>query len=393
MQRLRHSALWVCLAFGWLAGCASAPAAPAQTSGSVAQRRLALTEDARHSRGQSDRAPEVRIIAGGDVIYGRYLKRGLRRAGGPDPFAAIADRLRAADLAILNLETPLTDVEPVIRPSAYGKWLKFRGPTAFARTLADSGIDVAILANNHAEDCGKQGIQDTMSSLSTAGITHIGTSLDGGDPFEPVQLPLDGRDVWMVAATAKRNRGKPRPGAWIPVAYGTIAQLTEWLPARVRALREGHPGRTIIVSLHWGAGFEARIHPGQIRLAHAVIDAGADVILGHHAHILQAIEQHGDGLIIYGMGNLVFDMRDRRGRRTALFDLTLRRRDGRLRAAALTVHPLVIPNMRRGPQPARPDQHEDILKPIARPARKRFKTAVSATDDGLQWRWVRPESE
>src|SRR5690606_9051287 len=104
----------------------------------------------------------------------------------------------------------------------------------------------------------------------------------------------------LLAATAKRNRGKPRPGQWIPVAYMTIAEMQSTLPDRVRALRAERPHDTIVVSLHWGAGGERPIHPGQRALAHAIIDAGADLILGHHAHLLQAVEARGEGLIVYG---------------------------------------------------------------------------------------------
>jgi len=368
-----------------LGACASAqPTAPQEPPTPAVVRRALAAPEAAPRRASEETPPSLRLMAGGDVVFARYIRGELRFVGGPDPFVHLRPLFRAADLAVINLETPLTDVLPRTRRTRFGD-LFFRAPPEMLDHLVDAGIDLAITANNHAEDCGEAGLADTIARLSAAGIAHAGTAADG-DPLAPVTVEVDGVRIAVVAATSKRNRGRPRPGQAIPVAYLSIADSIERLPPIVRALREAGDHDLVVVSLHWGAGGERRVHPRQIELAHAVVDAGADLVLGHHAHILQAVEAYGDGFVVYGMGNLVFDMRDRYGRETALFDLRLAPWGHRWRVERLIIRPFLIDAPTEPPHPVGGEEARRLLAPVAGASERRFDTPLTAVGDTLVWR-------
>ena len=346
--------------------------------------RRALDDPSAAPRRAEHTAPRaLRLVAGGDIIFGRYIHGTLQFAGGPEPFVHLAPLFRAADLAVVNLETPITDADPPSKRSHAG-WLTFRAPPERTADLVDAGLDLLITANNHAEDCGPAGIADTRRHLDAAGLAHVGTHPDG-DPFAPVTLDIGGLRVAVLAATSKRNRGRPRPGERVPVAYLTLDDTLAQLPDRVRAVRARGEHDLVIVSLHWGAGGERHVHGKQIAIARALIDAGADLILGHHAHILQAVERYGDGFVVYGMGNLVFDMREREGRETALFDLTLAPRGARWRVERLVVHPFIYDTPKTPTRPATAEEAGIILAPVARDSRVRFDTHLVREGDTLVW--------
>ncbi|MCA9513528.1 MAG: CapA family protein, partial [Myxococcales bacterium] len=327
----------------------------------------------------------LRVVAGGDIIFGRYLRGGLRFAGGPDPFEHIRPWFREADVAFLNLETPVTDVEPKVIRRYFGFDLKFRAPSSSVAALVAAGIDVVSTANNHAEDIGEEGLADTLRHLGAAGIVAVGTSAEG-DPLAPVVFERGGVRIGIIAATAKRNRGSPRPGERLSVAYLTMDQMLAELPPRVRALRESGRVDTVWVSLHWGSGGERPVGKRYQAIAHAVVEAGADLVLGHHAHILQAVEAYGDGFIVYGMGNLIFDMRDLYGRETALFDLEMGRGgDARWRVERLVVRPFLIKDPSSPPAPVTGAEARHVLDPVRRLSRGTHGTAVEYEGDALVW--------
>ncbi len=365
------------------AACASLPEVP------TPMRRPPAVERGRERVPTEAGAARLRVVAGGDVMFGRYVFRTLVPSGGDRPFEQLAPVTRAADLALVNLETPLSDVDPdeLVRARKLPlRHLRFRAPTRYAGALADAGVDVAVLANNHAEDCGEAGLAETLLALEGAGVGAVGASV-GGDPLAPLVLDVSGVRVAVLAATTRRNRGTPKPGQSVPVAFLTTSEMLEVLPARVRALREGG-AEVVLVTLHWGGEFTAWPNRRQQQLARALVDAGATAVLGHHAHVLQPVEAWGDGIILYNMGNLVFDMVRIDGRRGAAFELTLARAPGAAgwRAEALVVHPLLTRRPGGAPALATGAEADAILDPLAQGSRARFETPLERVGDTLRWR-------
>ncbi|MFQ5880117.1 MAG: CapA family protein [Dehalococcoidia bacterium] len=247
----------------------------------------------------------VTLAAVGDVMLGRGVGDLARDQGRRYPLAEVAGVLGRADIAFANLEAPLTDVG---RPQV--KDFVFRADPASADALAWSGIDVVSLANNHAMDYGGQGLLATIDALDEAGIDHVGAGADGGDAYRPLVVTVRGLRIAFLAyvnvpddsvsgfSTRGVAAGPSAPG----VAWGT-AQTIGRDVERARVMAD-----LVVVSLHSGYEYQEMPNDLQVELAHAAVDAGAHLVLGHHPHVLQGLESYGDGLIAYSLGNFVFDL-------------------------------------------------------------------------------------
>jgi len=334
-------------------------------------------------------APSMTLVMGGDVMVGRYMGKRLREHGNGDPFKDMSALLQRGDLTLVNLESPVSDVDPRVvtrakNPPRYS--VRFRVPTRYAAMMKAHGIDVAVLANNHTEDCRLPGVADTTAALDAAGLAHVGASATDS-PFTPRMVQSNGHTVIVWAATIFRNLGKPRPGKHLPVAYKSFRDLKKWLPKQVRKSRTAHPKALVVVSLHWGGEWSNRPTGGQTRLGRALIDAGANVIMGHHTHLLQPVQAYKEGLILYNMGNLVFDILRPDGRQSAVFEAQFSpTSQGGWRAERLALHPIQLRKLKAGPRPATPDEARRILNPIQRASEKRFDTPMEWVDDTLVWR-------
>lgn len=213
---------------------------------------------------------------------GEDVERGARGDRGVPagyPFHAVRERLAAVDLAIGNLECVAS---PRGFPSPGGT--RLRAPVAVIDTLAAAGFDVVGIANNHVMDFGREAFLDMRARITAAGLTPIGDGTLSADP-EPVIV----REV----------RG---------VAIGFLA-FSDVLVDKARAdvARASREVDVLVVVNHWGREDWSDALGVQRELAHALIDEGADVVVGAHAHVLQPEEWYREKLIYYGLGNFVFD--------------------------------------------------------------------------------------
>ena len=324
------------------------------------------------------------LTAGGDVMFGRYSEAGYREVGGANPFAMISGELSRSDLSFVNLESPLMDGHPARRPTA-PRGLVFRGEAYRAQQLVDAGVDVVTLANNHTEDLRMAGVQSSLEILEQVGLASFGAAAEG-DPFAPAVLEHEGIPVLFFGATTRRNLGEPGKDQWIPSAYRHWRWLKDEMPARVRKAREEFPNALIFVSMHWGEEYVTSAPREHQRLAHTVIDAGANGVLGHHPHVLQPVEVYRGAPILYSMGNLVFDQRGLSKRRSALFTMEWTRSatDG-WQLAGLELIPLMLPGGHDGPSLASPEQARPILDGAIQGARAQG-TALTERNGRLYWR-------
>lgn len=212
-------------------------------------------------------------------------------------FAATKPLLRGADVAIGNLETALTEREN----DWIDKQYRFRDPPGVADALAGAGFDLVSLANNHSMDYGPQGLADTLAALERAGVRAHGAGQDLQAAREPVIIELP--NGLRLAFLAYSNTFPERFWA-TPDSPGTAFGRREHLVADVAEARglSDH----VVVSFHWGREKMQSLRGYQPMLAHAAIDAGASLVLGHHPHILQGVERYNDGLIFYSLGNFAF---------------------------------------------------------------------------------------
>lgn len=266
--------------------------------------------------------PELIISAvgdctlGGDPRNGQYdaFRHTLEANGGDWAyfFSGAAEYTAVDHLTIANLEGPLTDSD-----SSQDKLFAFRGDPSYAKILSQGGIEVVSLANNHAMDFGNQGYADTLEALEAEGVA-------ASDVGKPV---IHRSGEWVIGiATAK---------------FPTKSRI-EKLQADIAQLRDA--GCHIIIAvMHWNEeGAEAPL-PSGIDAGHAAIDAGADVVVGHHPHILQGIEVYNGRLIVHSLGNFVFGgNRKPDERETAIFQMRWLEVDGSLRPDAFRIIPYTV---------------------------------------------------
>ncbi len=239
--------------------------------------------------------PTVTLALLGDLMLGRGVDPQ------PDSLAYLSPDLTSADLALANLESPLASgVDQSVNP-ALG--YNLCASSARADLLPAWGLDLLSLANNHSLDCGPDGPTGTRSSLEAAGITPIGPGV------EPVYRKVNGLQLAFLA-------------------FDDISSPLDE-NAAVQAIRSTHAaGALVIVSVHWGAEYQAGASDRQKTLAQEFADAGAALIWGHHPHVLQPaawIETAwGKTLVLYSLGNALFDQGGLDDtRRSALVLLTL----------------------------------------------------------------------
>lgn len=248
----------------------------------------------------------VRLVFGGDVMLGRTVSAGIRRFGPHYPLRGVASHFRDADLAIVNLECALTDSPQHWKgePKAF----YFGAPLSAVNALADAGIDIVSLANNHILDFDFKGLADTLGQLHAQGICNAGAGSDIGQALAPVVIERGGVRFGMVAMCdhqAAFAATTDRPGmAYIDFADETEAiELMRKALAPVLAARADWP----ILSLHWGPNMVPEPSPAFRRIAHAAIDMGWKILFGHSAHVFHGIELYRGCPILYAAGDLVDD--------------------------------------------------------------------------------------
>jgi len=247
----------------------------------------------------------ISLMAVGDIMLGRLVGEKARQTGGLYPFEYVVDLLGRGDIVFGNLECPFsTDGVPNnTKPSE----LLLRADPEMGYRLSKAGFSIVSLANNHIFDYGAEAFQDTIRILRERGIHYVGAGLNEREARTPVVLNVKGLKVGFIAYTYAYPARGTNPGC----AYAdphAIRNDIEVLRAKADVL---------VVSLHDGIEFTDYPLPRIHKLAHRMIDWGAHLILGHHPHTLQGIEEYKDGLIAYSLGDFVFDNADEDIRKAA----------------------------------------------------------------------------
>jgi len=224
-----------------------------------------------------------KIIAVGDVFIN--TKSGTLR-----PFSTeIETFFQSGSCVLINLETVLID-----NGQPQKKAVPIRTNSGMANYLQETGISVVNLANNHSLDYGLEGFEATLSALDAAEVEYIGVLHDGKQ--KPFLFQENGCKFGILGYTigCRQNYASP------------IARVDEQeIIQNIRDLKSEHIDR-VIINMHWGEEYVAYPSPEQQQLARSLIDHGADVIIGHHPHVVQGIEIYKSGVIFYSLGNFNF---------------------------------------------------------------------------------------
>ena len=240
------------------------------------------------------------VIITGDILLAGRIGSFIEKKGPAAPFAHVRSIIASADLAIGNLECPLATIG---RPA--DKEYAFRAHPAAAAALVDAGFDIMTLANNHSVDYGPEALLETLTTLRKAKLTTVGAGEDlararrwvvverGSPPVKIAVLAFS--NMFPKEFYARKQRAGTNP-AYLAFVKEDIAA------ARKRA-------DVVIAIFHWGDELSDTPSWKQRVLAAAAAEAGADLVVGHHSHVLQGMEVRGRTLIIYSLGNFLFPSR------------------------------------------------------------------------------------
>jgi poly-gamma-glutamate capsule biosynthesis protein CapA/YwtB (metallophosphatase superfamily) len=210
---------------------------------------------------------------------------------------AVREYLEGADLALANLENPVLK-NAVWHPEG----TTFHGDLRLFSLLEKAGVDGVTLANNHVLDAGVPGLSETLGHLDRAGIAHAGAGMDLNTAREPMVFDLGGVKVGVL------NYQNVPSYEWAWAAEGTPGTA----PLEIELVQEDiarlKPKVDVVVVMpHWGNEYTATPEPGQVDLAHQMVEAGADLVVGGHAHWAKGVEVYREKPVFYGVGNFLFD--------------------------------------------------------------------------------------
>lgn len=324
----------------------------------------------------------------------RAYVRLAERVAGPIPQPAgfgwpWGDALAVLDhfspcVRVINLETSIT------RSSGFapGKAVCYRMDPANIACLTAARPDACALANNHALDFGRQGLTDTLTALSRAGLRPAGAGENAASAGAPAVIGVPGGGRVLVFSCVTPSSGTPpgwaatasRPG--VDVLPDEPGAAADRLIGRVQHAKR--PGDLAVVSLHWGSNWGYEVASGQVRFAHRLIDGGADLIHGHSSHHPRPVEVYRGKLILYGCGDFIDDYEGIGGYEEYRDDLRL------MYFAALEAGTGTLAELRMVPMKTRRLRLEHAttadaqwLAAVLRQVSHRFGTQVALAPDGM----------
>ncbi len=278
----------------------------------------------------------LNITAVGDIMLAGSGEKAYKKYGYDYPFDLTREILKQGDLVIGNLESPITtSAEKLIT-----KTFRFKADPKAAEAIKNAGFTHLSLANNHILDFGSRGLKDTIEILDSKAISHAGAGQDLFSARMSDVTSIRGIKIAFLAYSLTYPKeffaGAERAGT----APGYASLFT----ADIEQAKKN--ADCVIVSFHWGGEGLDKPKPYQVKIAHKAIDAGADIVIGHHPHVLQGVEQYENGVIFYSLGNFTFGSMSRSSKRSMIARILF---DGGVKE--VEVIPLNVLNSEVGFQP------------------------------------------
>ncbi|HEY9907938.1 MAG TPA: CapA family protein, partial [Thermosynechococcaceae cyanobacterium] len=303
---------------------------------------LEIVPVTQHTQVVNPNDPTVSLLFAGDVTlsdsFADTIGKDYKRV-----FASM-DEYRQADLAMVNLENPLTRATTKYP----GKQFNFKADPDAVQVLKEGGVDLVNLANNHTMDYEAAGLLETTKTLDDAGILRVGAGSNIREARRPEIVDVKGQRVAYLGYYGEEFAATDKKAGISPIMEDRIAQ-------DIRSLRDQVDW--IVVNFHWGQEKATHPAPWQVDLAHYTVDQGADVIVGHHPHVLQGAEVYKGRPIAYSMGNFIFGGNPRSDYDTAVLKVALK--DKQMRVEFL---PVEVRKFQ--PQVVSGDRGNEILKQI-----------------------------
>jgi poly-gamma-glutamate capsule biosynthesis protein CapA/YwtB (metallophosphatase superfamily) len=301
------------------AGSGAAPAASGRPSASTPvpspTGKRATPPPADPSAPRTATGEAVTLAFAGDANFQGPSAAALRDDLGP-----VVPLLERADLAMVNLETAVTT-----RGTPVPKGFNFRVPAGVFGSLRRSGVDVVTMANNHGVDYGQTGLRDSLDAISASRFPVVGIGADEDAAFAPHVVTVKGQRIAFLGATQVLDASLA--ASWTAAAGKPGLASAKDEERLVRAVAEARgKADTVVVYLHWGQELDPCPLDRQKSLAQRLVDAGADVVVGGHAHVLLGGGYLDGAYVDYGLGNFLFPSHSGATSRSGVLTLTVRGR-------------------------------------------------------------------
>jgi poly-gamma-glutamate synthesis protein (capsule biosynthesis protein) len=310
-------------------------------------------------------AREIVINAVGDIMLAGSGAATCKRLGYDYAFAATKEVLKQGDITIGNLESPIA-----LNGNAFTKKkFHYRSAPQTATALKNAGFSIVTLANNHMMDFGASSLEETRRHLERAGVGYTGAGASINAARKMAAITVRGIKVAFLAysltfpddfyATADRPGTAPGFYAFYRDDIAAARKISNY----------------VVVSFHWGTENSAVPKPYQVTAAHHAIDAGADVVIGHHPHVLQGIERYKNGVILYSLGNFAFGTASKTAKRSVIARIILESGVKGVELVPLNVHNREVHYQ---PRVLTGKEGQAVIDHLARISGK-WNTSISAT--------------
>ncbi len=242
---------------------------------------------------------EIILVLVGDIMLDRGVEYMVDKYGNGDykfPFLEIKPRFKEADILFGNLESVISDKGKMV-----GSEYSFRAKPEALEGLIYAGFDVISVANNHIFDYGREAMEDSFLRLKTAGINYVGGGFNEKEAYSPVIKEINGAKIAFLAYTNLGSSHWEAVGEKSGIAWLQKERMEQDIKeAKMQA-------DLVIVSFHYGDEYKLEPNLFQVSISQAAVDAGADLVVGHHPHVIQTSELYKKSWIFYSLGNFIFD--------------------------------------------------------------------------------------
>ena len=255
----------------------------------------------------------ITIVFTGDVLLDRGVKPVIEKNSVKDLFRGVSHHFLNADFVVINLECPITDTATPVN-----KKYIFRADSKCADGLKQAGVTHCALANNHTMDQGRQGLQSTVHHLESVGIATMGYGLTLKERIAPTLIHKNGINVALFNSCPMRVENWQNIENTPDINQADCSTIAK----EIRNFKDQHADYYVVAILHWGTEFISTPSLTQRYSAAELVSAGADLIIGHHPHVVQKMEYINGKPVFYSLGNFVFDQKTPDSRKAQMAVLT-----------------------------------------------------------------------
>jgi len=321
--------------------------------------------------------PVLSLVAGGDCLLDRHNGKAKMDSRGDRRWDALVKAAHSSDAFLFNLETTVGR-----GGSPKNKRFVFRAPAEALEPLSRFTRPVAALANNHAMDYGPEGLVATIAALDERGIAHAGAGTTTEEAWTEARIACPGGTLSVLSCGFDNEASSFSESMGAALAPVDIERLGK----RIEACRE--TSLAVVVMLHWGLEYDTAFTRSEQLAARALVDSGADLVLGSGPHVVQGLEEYHGALICYSLGNLVFDdLGSDETSAALLVRMTFRPIQGGGLEKKYAVAPLRTRRISEGPSRPLIEDAQAIMRNLASrsPYPGSVKTESPSDENGLHW--------